>query len=186
MTEHPSFDEVVEALQNTESPLQASEVHGLICGILCATSGKENNQWEKLVVGPKKSKSSQARLQQLYDATREELHAFSFEFTLLLPNDETGIDERAEALGLFCEGFLTGLKQSGAKMEGQTSDEVADAIHDLTEISQVKYDDISGSEEDENAFFELAEYVRLVVLMIFHELKTGERPSTLDDNNLLH
>lgn len=185
MTEHPRFDEIVEALEKTESPLQAPEVHGLICGLLCASSGANKTRWEKLVMGPKKNKKSLEQLLRLYEATRTELNEFSFEFTLLLPDDETNINQRAEALALFCTGFLIGLKQPGSTIEERMSDDVTDALNDLTEISQVKYDDLSGTDEDENAFFELAEYVRLVVLMIYHELKPGERPSALNDD-LLH
>jgi uncharacterized protein YgfB (UPF0149 family) len=185
MTEHPSFTELSDALQKTESPLHASEVHGIICGIICATSGKIDTKWEKLVVGPKKSKNTLELLQRLYTLTYKEMSEFSFEFVLLLPDDSTDINVRAENLGLLCQGFLTGLQQSQTSIANRITPEVSDALNDLTEIAQVKYEDLSSTEEDETAYFELAEYVRLVILMIYHDLKAGDQEPLLDDD-LLH
>lgn len=185
MTEYPSFAELSEALQKTESPLLAPEVHGIICGIICTTSEKEHTQWEKWVLGPKKNKHTVELLQDLYTFTYKAISEFSFEFILLLPDDSTNINLRAENLGLFCQGFLTGLQQAKSAIADHVNPEIRDALKDITEIAQVKYDDLTSTEEDETAYFELAEYVRLVVLMIYHDLKTDNSES-FDDNHLLH
>lgn len=54
MSSLPSYTDVADALQKTGSPLQAAEVHGLFCGIICATPDNTDTHWEKLVMGPKK------------------------------------------------------------------------------------------------------------------------------------
>jgi yecA family protein len=174
------------ALEKTQSPLQAAEVHGLFCGIICVTPDNSDTHWEKLVMGPKKNKTSQADLEQLYATSIHEISEFSFEFSLLLPSDRTDINIRTEALGLWCQGFLTGLQQANPPI-GQFADtEVADALNDITEIAQVSYGDITGSDEDETSYFELVEYVRLAVLMVYHALKTSDTQNTLGLDNLLH
>lgn len=183
MSPLPSYTDLTDALEKTQSPLHASEVHGLICGIICIAEGGAENQWETLVEGPKKNKQSTELLRQLYTASFEEISQFSFEFALLLPETDTDINSRAECLGFWCQGFLTGLEQASTSIEERTSEEVKDALNDLTEIAQVQYEDIASTDEDETAYFELVEYVRLVVLMIYHDLNTEAPPG---EENLLH
>ena len=183
MTEQPSYIDLVNALQATDSPLQAPEVHGLICGLICATNGKMPAGWENLLTGPSKDPGSVEVLERTAHITLQEMSEFSFEFTLLLPDDGSDINQRAECLGLFCQGFITGLKQTNEDISKRMTPEVQDALKDLVEIAQVRYEDIISTEEDETAYFELAEYVRLVVLMIYHDLRHDDSDS---DDLLLH
>ena len=111
---------------------------------------------------------------------------FSFEFTLLLPEDTADINFRTEALGLWCQGFLTGLNQSKIPIEEITSPEVTDALNDIMEVAQVEFGDIPSTDEDETAYYELVEYVRLVVLMVYHELKSSPLIERGDNDDLLH
>lgn len=183
MSPLPSYADLTDALDKIQSPLHPSEVHGLICGIICIAESGAEDHWENLIKGPKSSKQSSEVLRQLYTASFEEISQFSFEFALELPDTGTDITARAECLGLWCQGFLTGLEQASSPITERTSEEVKDALNDLTEIAQVKYEDISSNDEDETAYFELVEYVRLVVLMIYHDLNTEAPPG---EENILH
>jgi uncharacterized protein len=181
----PSYSEITKALKSTPANYNASQVHGLMCGLICATTGKENTRWEALI-GPFKNKKDQSILHSLYEISYHQLSEFSFEFNLLLPSDKIQINQRTEALGLWCQGFMTGLDQGKAAIADSAPSEVREALNDLMEISQVNYEDIAASDEDETAYFELLEYVRLAALMIFHELKSGPADFSMDENNLLH
>lgn len=176
------FQELASALKKAGSDFHASQVHGLICGLICTTPKKFDNQiWKKRILG-KKNKVAENLLHQLLETTYHELTEFSLEFSLLLPDDETDINDRTEALGLWCQGFLTGFGQ----VENREKNDVGDAIHDLIEIANVSYGQIPGNEEDEHAYIELAEYIRLAVLMIFQETRTDGSKKNRDVKNYFH
>jgi uncharacterized protein YgfB (UPF0149 family) len=191
-TSLPGYTDVNTALANTHSAFQAADAHGLLCGIICATTGSADN-WEKLILGPIHNPQSTEVLLELYEASYHQMSEFSFEFSLLLPGDNEEINSRTEALGLWCQGFLTGLSQSEAPVEEHNSPDVIETLNDIIEIAQVSYGDIGNTDEDESAYFELLEYVRLAALMLFHELKSpptqqvdGEESDEFDrdaDNN---
>lgn len=178
----PTYKEVTSALKNTPAKYHAAQVHGLMCGLICATSGKNDDHWQKQFLTEENKKSVEI-LQQLYETSYHQLSDFSFEFVLLLPEDTTDINQRAESLGLWCQGFLTGLEQGNVPITNRPMSEVTEAINDLVEISQVNYGDIAENDEDETAYFELVEYVRLAVLMIFQELRPVTPPA---QNKSLH
>ncbi len=182
----PSYTDVAELLAAAKSSFHPAEVHGLFCGYICATSGKIDHHWEKLVLGNVKSPEYRELLQQLYEMSYHQMSEFSFEFTLLLPGDNTDINSRTEALGLWCQGFLTGLEQSKIPLQNREPSDVTETLNDLIEIAQVTYGDIADNEEDETAYFELVEYVRLGVLLVFQDLKSGNPNHATDENNHLH
>lgn len=178
----PSYTELAEALQGTDSTCNPAEAHGIICGLICATSGELAKDWQKMIVGPKKDAHCSNILQDLMEASYHEMSDFSFEFSLVLPDDSIDINARTETLGLWCQGFLTGLQQSSTPIEEFASDDVNDALNDIVEIAQVNYGDISDTDEDETAYYELVEYVRLVVLMVYHEMNNTESIASDDDD----
>lgn len=163
----PNYAELTRIFQKTLPDTHVAQIHGLLCGTICATMGNEINII-KLFPNAKKSKKIQALLLQIYETSYHELSEFSFEFQILLPIDNVDINTRAESLGLWCQGFLTGLGQVPAS---EVSGEVNEALEDMMEISKINFGDIATNDEDETAYFELVEYVRLSILMIFHELK---------------
>lgn len=163
-----SYNDLSRALHKANSTFHPSEIHGLLCGLICATPGKANPAWEQQLDIPL-DEALQAALQEIYAPTEKEISEFSLEFSLLLPPDKTSLSSRTEALSMWCEGFLTGLKKGLFNVSLREPGDVADALNDLVEIAQVNYDDIEDNEENEAAFFELIDYVRLIVLMIYHE-----------------
>src|SRR5262245_63543566 len=105
----PNYRELDQALSKTTLKLHPSQVHGLVCGILCGKP-KSNAAWEELVTGGKGSPKTHEVLQELFDASTRQLEEFLFEFQLVLPSDSEDLPIRAEALTLWCQGYLTGLK----------------------------------------------------------------------------
>jgi uncharacterized protein YgfB (UPF0149 family) len=177
----PTYTEVTNALKSTEMPFQAAQVHGYICGLLCATHGKIDNSWQNAVLGDKKNRNAREMLQQLFETSYHLISEFSFEFLLILPADRSDINVRTEALSSWCQGFLTGLKQCHVPIENRNPSDVTETLNDFIEIAKVNYGDMNANEEDETAYFELVEYVRLGVLMIFHELNTPAAEEETDD-----
>jgi uncharacterized protein YgfB (UPF0149 family) len=180
---YPSNAEISEALAATGSTFLAPDAHGIMCGFICATAGK-NSEWEQLIIGNDPDPAAIEVLRRLYEVSYHQMSEFSFEFSLILPGDMEDINVRTEGLGLWCQGFLTGLGDARGTVEQEMSQEVVDALNDITEIAQVNFGGIPATDEEETAYYELEEYVRLIALMMFHELKSSPQMSIDDDNFL--
>ncbi len=182
----PNYAEVTQTLKSEETPFLPAQVHGYICGLLCATGGKIDNSWQNIVLGEKINRSTRDLLQQIFEVSFHLISEFSFEFAILLPDDKADLNLRSEALGAWCQGFLAGLKQCKVPLEDREPSEITDTLNDIIEIAQVNYGDLKSNDEDENAYFELVEYVRLAVLMLFHEMKAPDGYAKARDNSRLH
>lgn len=182
----PTYMDLADLLSAAQSKLHPAEVHGLLCGHIAGTSGKIDERLEKLVLGKNKNLEYREALQQLYEISYHQMSEFSFEFTLLLPEDDSNINSRTEALGSWCQGFLIGLQQTNIPIQNREESDVTETINDFIEIAQVSYGDIADDDEDETAYFELMEYVRLGALMIFQDLKNANPEQSADENNSLH
>lgn len=172
----PTYAVLNQVLSKTALKLHPSQVQGLICGILCGNSAN-NSAWEELVTGGKDTKQTHAVLQELYEASAKQLDEFLFEFQLILPPDSAELSVRAEALTLWCQGLLTGLKIVNIPITNRKPSDVTEAINDFIEIAKMNYEEISAAEEDEAAYTELAEYVRMAVILIYqdlHEINTSK------------
>jgi len=173
----PNYTELNLALSHMLHP---SEAHGLISGILCAHSKNTEFSWEELI-GEKNLGKNQELLQKLYDGSAAQLEDFSFEFQLVLPTDSESLPVRAEALTLWCQGFLTGINFISKRSKQAQSTETEEIINDIVEIAKMNYEDVVASEEDEAAFVELVEYVRMAAISIYQE-----RQDAIEANQNLH
>jgi uncharacterized protein len=182
----PNYRELTLALSKTTLKLHASQVHGLICGIL---SGNSNTQaaWEELVTGGKDPAKTHVVLQDLYASSAKQLDDFLFEFQLVLPADSEELPARAEALTLWCQGYLTGLKLAHIQLVERDPSEMTEAINDIIEIAKMNYEEVVASEEDEAAYIELVEYVRMAVILIYQDIREEDvEKKTVSSSNHLH
>ncbi len=182
----PSYSEMTRILDAIETPFLAAQVHGYICGLICGSQGRIDNTWIKKVLENKKNRAAQESLHEVFEISFHQMSEFSFEFSLLLPDDKMEINLRTEALGSWCQGFLSGLKQCGISIEDRPPSEVTEALEDMVEIAKVNFDELSSNDEDETAYFELVEYVRLATLMIFHELNRPDPTTNIPTTQELH
>jgi uncharacterized protein YgfB (UPF0149 family) len=182
----PSYTELTSILQKIQPNCHVSQIHGLLCGYVCATSGEVFDLWDNIFPSVKKNQKGAEVLKALYESTYHQLSEFSFEFAIILPEDDSDINFRAESLGLWCQGFLTGLEQSDISNRTQGDVELKEALDDIIEIAQLTFGDINSNDEDEAAYFELVEYVRLSALMIFHELKNDLVEPDTGNDEILH
>jgi uncharacterized protein YgfB (UPF0149 family) len=182
----PTYTELDVALSKTKLKLHPSQVHGIICGILCGTADK-NAEWEALITGDEVAPVVHKALVALYEATQKQLHDFLFEIEMLLPADAVDLSHRAEALTLWCQGMLTGLKIAQVPLMDREPGELTEAINDFIEIAKMNYEEVVSSEEDEVAYTELVEYVRMAAILIYQELQ-GDTTSAnqIGSANRLH
>jgi len=124
-------------------------------------------------------------VRQLYKDTVEQLEDGEGVFELLLPDDEDSLHERIETLSRWCQNYLSGLGQSGLSGDATLAEDVSEAMRDLAAIAMAdsgnsddELDPYASSidEQDEVSFFELVEYVRVAVTLIYAELKLMNNP----------
>jgi len=159
--------------------MSVAEAHGTLSGMLCADMRAEIDQWLREVFDEEAGGiygEDRMTLVTLFDETRSRLGGTDFEFELALPDDDTPLSQRAAALSEWCRGFLFGLGfRSG---QGHWPNSCQEILRDVAEISRVDTDE--EGEENEVAFTELTEYLRVGIQLIQSELQSlPENPPVL-------
>lgn len=174
----PDFEHTLAMAQgNLEAP-ELAECHGVVCGLLCRLPDARLDAFMNLLDMLELVKNPRAglkmALEELLVASKAQLSDEDMGLSLWLPNDEEMLEERTMALSQWCNGFLAGIGSSGDETLKALSEEANDALKDLQQISTADVTDTDESEEDEIAFTEIVEYIRIVVLMIREDLRGPE------------
>jgi yecA family protein len=175
MSSELSYEELEEILSETAVPMDGAQAHGILSGLLCADGTLDCARWlaEVFDDGPSgPSAHDRERLQALCEKTRLQLADPDYSFDLLLPDEETELCERAQAVADWCQGFLYGVGYvAGAR---EWSEESLEVLRDLVEISKLDAD-VSG-EADECAVADVVEFVRMSVYLVRSELEPAAPP----------
>jgi hypothetical protein len=152
-----------------------SEAHGVLCGMLCANVALPSGPWLERIRGDAAVEDLPAReiLLELFAATVSQLTDEEMGFLLLLPDDETALSIRADALGHWCQGFLSGLGLGGAGECQDLPPEAQEFLDDLGKIAFVGFDSDAADEADETAYAEIVEYIRVGVMLIHQASRAG-------------
>ncbi len=169
------------ALQRRLSALSvsAAELHGSLCGFLCAGGEPTPGYWlDQLKIDPE-GLDAEGRddLETLRRSTLRLLDDPDIGFALMLPDDDSAMSQRVNALSQWCGGFLGGYGLGGTNPASGLSEDGRDALRDLGRIAQFGYE-AGEEEEDENAFAEILEYVRVAVVLLRQEGLPGSDSAT--------
>ena len=176
----PTLQELKQLLQDLQLTASASEVHGFVTGLLAA--GVRLNKQQLIKVLEAHTETDQAfddaliaSLWQMQLATLEALGSSEIIFTPLVPEDEFTLTERVIALSDWCQGMLSGF---GLAVRGDderlTKGDIQETLQDIVNIVHVGGDFDSDNEEDEQAYMELYEFVRLAMIHLFEEMSPME------------
>ncbi|MDT8319523.1 MAG: UPF0149 family protein [Xanthomonadales bacterium] len=171
----PDFVAAIHAGQGELDAAGLAECHGVLCGLLCRENASAPSEFLhhlaalELLVEPPSALASV--LGQAHESTARQLSDEEFGFELWLPDDDEPLEDRAGALARWSLGFLAGLASGG--QWGTLSEEAAEAIEDLQQIARTE---LAGGgaetgEEDEAAYAEIVEYVRIVALTMREEFR---------------
>lgn len=167
----------------------ASEIHGVLTGLICAGFEFEDRGYFSLLSDLFNSGDSfpgnvKKMLEPLYSQLWASILDDNYSFNLLLPDDDDTIAERGHALSMWVQGFNLGfgLQQKDTPV---VSDEVKEVLTDFVEIANLS-DEMDEDEDTEQAYFEIAEYVRISALLCFSELATPPNSQSSDDHKVLH
>lgn len=178
----PDFEESLRLGQGTLDAAELAECHGVLCGLLAVSpqAGADDffRQLHVLQLLDHPGEPLRGIFDELFRATVAQLDDEEMGFRLWLPEDREPLEDRAEALARWCTGLLAGLAAQG-DLEG-LSGEAGEAIRDLEQIARAGLStggqaDAKAREADERAFVEIAEYVRVVAMMLREDFRGPEQ-----------
>lgn len=169
-----NYNELSEMLRQSQSVSCAADCHGFLCAQICVSEHSERDVWEEYL-------DLQSDDERLVHECCEEIDALiaeirrllispDFDFQLMLPDDETPLPDRVNALSEWCHGFLNGFalgRHTGIIMDHEESKEL---LENFAKICNIGVDEVTD-ETDEQALFELVEYVRMGAIYIYDRLQ---------------
>ncbi|HSC84184.1 MAG TPA: YecA family protein [Pseudomonas sp.] len=168
-TSNSPYDAFAALLASTGKPVSPAELHGLLLGRSCAGAGFDAEPWlldaAELLGGEPEDGVRQALIG-LQEMVKGELSGSDITVVLLLPTDEAPLVERTKALGQWCQGFLDGFGM--VLGSAALSAEAMEVLQDLSAISQIQ-SALEESEDGENDYMEVMEYLRVAPLLLFTE-----------------
>ncbi|MDV6947723.1 UPF0149 family protein [Pseudomonas aeruginosa] len=154
-TQNSAYSAFSSLLAEAAMPVSPAELHGHLLGRVCAGAGFDEAAWQHAAA---------------------ELLGGSV--VMLLPDDETPLAQRTEALGQWCQGFLAGFGLTAR--EGSLTGEAEEVLQDMAAIAQVQ-GQLEDSEDGETDYMEVMEYLRVAPLLLFAEcgkpLEPAPKPS---------
>lgn len=167
------YDEFTQLLQQNNIIVDAAEIQGIICGMLGGGMNLDDQQWiqtlsEMVNQGESLTNKIEHQVVKMFNQVCQQFIEADFALTLCLPDDTASINLRGKALVNWIQGFLLGF---GLHQNDLTncSAEAKEALEDFSQI--IKLDaEMEESEETEQAFFEVQEYVRISAMLCFNEM----------------
>lgn len=173
----PDFEHTLQLGRGDLDAAGLAESHGLLCGLICRQTSDSAADFLRqlgamnLVIDP--GEALHEALSNAWRTTLAQLDDEEFGFELWLPSDDEPLEDRAEALARWCSGFLAGLG-SGGELD-LLSEEAREAIGDLQEIARAELASPAAGdaadEEEEKAYAEIVEYVRVVALVLREDFR---------------
>ncbi|MGB5440173.1 MAG: YecA family protein [Gammaproteobacteria bacterium] len=179
-----SHDELEARLLSASAESGASEAHGLMCGIICAGGKATPDTWLGPLLGEGNTSSSAAwgvseLLEELQAEILAQLNDDAFSFALLLPDDQASLLARTKALSSWCAGFLYGLALGGIREDADYPGDSREVIKDFYEISNAGFIADPTDDDNEEAYMEIVEYVRMSVLLLYEDMQSAPAPTRL-------
>ncbi|MDV5171480.1 UPF0149 family protein [Photobacterium rosenbergii] len=202
----PAYETLEPMLKEQGLAVTPSELHGLLCGMICGGMAVDGEQWlapvsdyanqgDTLTDGAKMIVRSvfdaaSAELggltQTLFTSTAAELADMEFSVELLLPAESSELMLRGEALSEWVTNFISGLGLMGMDKK-QLSDDVTEAVAALEEIAQLGIDEDEDMQEQAMLFDNVVAYVPECVLTCLVGLsQRGDVEDEAADKPTLH
>lgn len=172
----PLYSTIQALLNEMEITTTAAEVHGQLCGMLSSGVFDRATAYIQELIDTVDLMAFEKQIKQLItlvDISLKQLTSAAFEFQLLLPDDEEPLQDRAKALSLWCQGYSDALLNSEVNIDSLAHEEVKEAFFHFSEIATIDYTYSTVTEEDEIAYTEVYEYVRMAAMMLYAEIEAS-------------
>jgi uncharacterized protein len=172
------YDRLRDSLADAGAVVALAEMHGGICGALCAGGATAARRWLEDCFDDQELAASTAALtadlEEVLGASEQTLADPELKFEPLLPDDDAPLAEQVQALALWCQGFLSGVGTTApsAARQSEQGGSLAEILRDFAEISRagLSEEEAAGHGQADFALAEIHEYVRVSVQIVFEEL----------------
>ncbi len=189
------------ALAPSRDAAGISEAHGLMTGLVAASPQIDMDtlwhHWALLNLNSDLAADDPANpkdefwphLKAALEGIQNALQSPDMAFDALVPATDQPLSQRTEGLAHWCSGFLSGFGASGGTIQDS---EAQDALGLLGEIARAASEpdaDDAPSEDDERAFSELVEFVKVAALLLHDDRRAqlditpSATPSTTPDGS---
>jgi hypothetical protein len=179
------FASMQAILTSEDVKSHASELHGVLTGLVCAGFAFEDQGYIAMLNdlfhdGDHFPKAVKNAIKRMYSELWTTILDDNYSFNLLLPDDDDSMAERGHALSTWVQGFNLGfgLQQKDSPV---VSADVKEVLTDFGEIANLS-DEMDEDEDTEQAYFEICEYVRISALLCFSELATPPNQKKPDED----
>lgn len=168
----PPYADVAAEIERRHVGVDVAELHGSLSGYLCGGGVPQRDDWMAQLALDAQAEAGSS-LDDLFQSSLAQLDSSDLSFDLLLPDDDAPVSERADALVVWCRGFLSGFGLAAASA-AQLSPEAVEALDDVGRIAASSFD-CDDPDADEAAFAELSEFVRVAALLLHGDCVLGRR-----------
>lgn len=160
-----TFSDLETALSELNWQGSPSEMHGAICGYLASGIEWTDTGWPIELIGePQSNCAEQVRSIVVMVARQAQgsLNSSDLDFVPWLADDEVPISNRVETMTLWCRSFLGGFGLGNP--EQPLESDVDEALESFAAMA-VAPPRLGEEEEDESAWMELVEFIRVGALL---------------------
>ncbi len=172
-----AINEVEEILGRFQLTTTASELHGMLAGLICAGVEEDDiDNWlpvlcfEDRYVSEDEYRMFERDIRGFYREVLKQLDEFGVEFNILLPEDGQSSTDRIVAMTSWCAGYLKALIDYGEISFEQLSEDCVEFLDDVRQISELDPEQDPSEEEMESSFMILDEHLRVGVQLIDEQL----------------
>lgn len=151
----------------------ASHIHGLMCGNVCRGAMFSDMEQMKTLL-PKNQDPDQTLLEALFELsqlTQNSILTMNLSNPLLLPDDDEKLELRIDALTSWCQGFLIGMDYKRLHTVHTFSAEMQESLDIISSTAIVDSSEVEEDEKGEKDYFEIVEYTRMAVLVIYADIQ---------------
>ena len=178
-----NFEYIDQARKKAHISIDVSEYHGKIAACLCCDNISAEDLLPEEVNADRSSLSSETMelktvLVNVIVETLENLNDTEMTFYPVLFPDSESLIERTLSLSNWCQGFIDGfgfsIAQKNISMDKIEQDIIREIIEDFSQISKLTSASVMNQDEEELAYMEVVEYVRVGVQLIFEEMRVAK------------
>jgi hypothetical protein len=174
-----NYERVERQMASADIESSAAEVHGILCGLVCAGREDAQARWFGELFTEDQATDLLVRecadsLKLLHDQTVAAVKGPGLGFSAFLPDDEKPLKLRAQAVADWCQGFLYGFGVAELPSGHPFSAEAKEALSSLSEISRLDTDPLAAGDEEEVALMEVAEFIWVAAMLVHAEVVADE------------
>src|SRR3989338_5029121 len=136
----PDYDTFAESITALSLNISGSELHGMMCGYLCAGADSQGEAYLRALLNNKKDEPSRTAVLAMFSVfsiSQQQINNYDFQFEMLLPEDSESLIERAQAFSEWCEGFTQALTIAGIGADQFYEEEAQEAFQHLIEFAEL-------------------------------------------------